>query len=364
VKRLLALSALSLAVTSLMACADDDPVDTAPRDGSGDGEGVTLLYLDDDHGAACETRATDYAPGGASSWEACDPDDGVYRRFEEQISSIGRIAAYEQIADLLVRNGAPSTADFIAARELYATDEGLDSRVQRREDEHYPQVTDAAGETLRCRDEGVPAMDPNRCVGPALILPILNAAFNAGVQGEDVVVNAARVDAALLWFMYVSTHKEATTCTVAKKDCDSNFAYFAGGGQRAESIGLAAAMERANPAAFERAWDGVLAVRCWRDLDDAEEATNLALRDQAIEQLDRGLLFGLTEMVVDRVYDWDRSTGADRAADAAWLDIMLGVLQREVTARGAVAGDIVATMSETVIAQDEIDALRALFPCP
>ncbi|MEM1347887.1 MAG: hypothetical protein AAGI01_04965, partial [Myxococcota bacterium] len=255
---------------------------------------------------SCASDMSYYMSGntGMDGWDACisDASSTVYARFNETISSGGRVGGYEQIADKLWRvDGAPSSDDFLDARQIYATDEGLDSRVQRREDEHFPPVSDGMGGTLRCRDEGVPAMDPNRCVGPAKILPVLNDAFMKGATGADPLVHAARVDAALTWFLYVSTHKEVITCTNVKKDCDSSYAYYSGDRPRGEGIGLAKLYRDMVPEAHDAVWEGILALRCWRDLDDGDEAMDLALRDQAAAQLDRGLLFGLARVVGARM---------------------------------------------------------------
>jgi hypothetical protein len=41
-------------------------------------------------------------------------------------------------------------------------------------------------------DPAEQAQYPDRCVGPVRIGPILNAAFEAGIKGEEPVLNAAR----------------------------------------------------------------------------------------------------------------------------------------------------------------------------
>ena len=309
----------------------------------------------------CEPLASDYSPGADDEWPECISDDNTYHQFQESISTIGRVGGYEEIADLLWRNGTPDPAAFVAARDVYATGEGLDSRVQRREDEHYPPVTDPdTGDTLRCRDEGVPAMDPQRCVGPALILPILNDAFQAGIEGTDPNIQAARIEAALLWFLYVSTHKEANTCAVAQKDCDSAYAYYTGGEDRSGGLGLAGVVRDLSAETHDRIWDAILGVRCWRDLDGAEEATDLETRDRAVAQLDTALLHGVAAIVADRYASWV-DTGSE--ADAAFLEILGGVLDRAAQEIDADLADALAQ----AIADGEGDAdgiLTELFPCP
>ncbi|MFT6397887.1 MAG: hypothetical protein ACJAYU_002642 [Bradymonadia bacterium] len=309
----------------------------------------------------CEPLLSDYSPGADDEWPECVSDDGTYHQVEESISTIGRVAGFETIGDLLWRDGTPSPEDFVEARDAYATGEGLDSRVQRREDEHYPSVVDAgSGETLRCRDEGVPAMDPERCVGPALILPILNDAFVAGIEGTDPEIQAARIEAALLWFFYVSTHKEATTCATAAKDCDSSYAYYSGGVDRSGGLGLAGVVRSVDSEAHDRVWDAILAVRCWRDLDDGEEASDLDTRDRAVAQLDRALLHGVAAIVSDRFGQWEAD---QNPADLEFVRILGPVLDRAALEIGA---DLAAAARDAIEdgSGDLAGALSATFPCP
>jgi hypothetical protein len=368
--------ALALALT-LATCTDDVPeptdlgtldtgdaaVDTGPDLGDADATDADSgdTGNPDAEPPECEPAASDYSPGADDEWPECISDDGVYHQFQESISTIGRVGGFEEIADLLWRNGSPNPAAFVAARDVYATGEGLDSRVQRREDEHYPPVTDSdTGDVLRCRDEGVPAMDPERCVGPALILPILNGAFQAGIEGTDPDVQAARIEAALLWFLYVSTHKEASTCALASKDCDSAYAYYSGGEDRSGGLGLAGVVREIAPDTHDRVWDAILAVRCWRDLDSGEEATDLEVRDRAVWQLDTALLHGLARIVADRYESWADS-GSD--ADAAFVEILGGVLDRAATEIDPILADDLAQ----AIASGEGDvdiAMSGIFPCP
>ena len=77
----------------------------------------------------------------------------------------------------------PGKQEFVDSNVIYLEPEGLDSRISRREDEHYPKVMQN-GETLRCRDEGVPELDANRCVGPAQIKPVILSAFDAGAMDD------------------------------------------------------------------------------------------------------------------------------------------------------------------------------------
>jgi|GEM_PF-1242597 len=302
-------------------------------------------------------------------WETCRADTTEYERFEETISSIARIGAFEDIADLLWENEMEiMDQDFIDSNLIYVEEEGLDSRVSRREDEHYMPVMEG-GMTLSCRDDGVPEKDPNRCVGPAQIRPLVLDAFTEGAMGEgEHKVEAAKVEAALLWFLYVSSYKEATTCAAKAKDCDSSFAYYGGGEQQDGGLGLARYFKTHAPAAHDEVWDGLIAVRCWRGIDDGEEATNTELHDMALAELDEGLDYGLARLVVWRLDEFDANEGVDRDADWAFLKILGPALQRAADARDANA----AASLETAWAgtADELDVaatkstIETLFPAP
>lgn len=360
---------------ALVGCAEDDP---SPTDAGvtdtvivGDGApclanwGLPDVEADD---PACKPLADDYEPGSTTdSYPACISDDDTYHRFEASIGSIGRIAGFEAIAKLLWKPDGtrPTATDFTDARVTYSQNEGLQSRIERREDEHYGAAA------KKCADMDATELSQNadRCVGPAKIQPLLNDAFLAGGKGEDVLKNAARIEAALLWFLYVSVHKEATTCTNKQKDCDSSYAYWAGGEAEGAGLGLARYIRTVSPQAAGRVWDGVLAVRCWRDLDQAVPATDLALRDKAIAQLDRALLRGMAVLLESRLEAFRQESCAEtREAIWAGLQILGGVLDREAQVRDATqAGKLKAELQKSADAADTTvigDALDAIFPCP
>ena len=249
---------------------------SSQRDGGGEADAGT---------DACPPEANDYVTGSApdqDTWPACVSDDGQYHLVASPPSSAGRVDAFERIADLLFGQQATLSADaFTSARLMYVEDQGLDSRVQRREDEHYPPAENEQGEPAACQDEGIADLPHNRerCVGPALILPLLLDAFRSGMRGEDLEVNAARVEAGLLWFLYVSVYKEAVTCGTTPQDCDSSWAYYNGAATSpADGLGLASYVREGDVQADARTWAGHLALRCWRDLVDSEQVTNGAQR--------------------------------------------------------------------------------------
>lgn len=361
-----------LAMALLIGCESEDPElvtrdsgATTPIDAATDGGDVCsgaerVTPLPDD--PTCKPRPTDYRPGAADDgWTmACISDDNAYHRFSESISTITRVAAFDEIAKLLGfgTDKVPTRDDFIAARVVFSADQGLGSRVERREDEHYPPGPKACNDMTPSEL----AMYRDRCAGPAKILPIINAAFTAGGKGEEPRANADRMEAALLWFLYISPFKEARTCTNTVNDCDSSYAYYTGDAPRSDGRGFARYVRARSKQTHDAIWDGILAVRCWRDLDNPTGAAmNLTLRDQAVDQLDRAMTKGLAVIVRQRV--------ERRACGSSWLGTQLlgAVLDREATARDpAKAAILRAELAKDAAAVDEktlLGALDALFPC-
>lgn len=315
---------------------------------------------------SCGSLPGDYTPRVASSstdqWPACVSDGNEYVPFSPNISSVARVAAFEEIARLLGFGTAklPTPDDFLAARVVYTQEQGIESRVSRREDEHEPALAAA------CRDLAPEEQMENaaRCVGPARIRPILNAAFQEGIAGQAPALNAARIEAALLWFFYISSYKEATTAASSAGDVDSSWAKYTGGEPRASGIGLSRYVRARSLEAHDRIWDALLAVRCWRDLDNPTGvASNLELRDRARAQLDRALLRGMALIMRQRVQQLPCGT--------AWEGVkILGfVLGREAASRDAVLAQALGTeLAKADVTQVDKAALTAaldqLFPCP
>jgi hypothetical protein len=363
---------LLAAVTTLVAACDTetttpiDPGPPAPPECSNPPVSEDL--------SSCQPAATDYRPrepevnaAATDAWAACISDDNTYHPIDPNISTVARVAAFEEIAAKLWRNGkVPAPADFVAALDIYTQPEGLGSRVQRREDYHYPPAPGGA----RCRDAGVPPTAPDRCVGPAKLLPIINDAFTRGGQGESPLLHAARIEAALLWFLYISPISEVNTCTTTPRDCDSAYAYYTGGTERCAPKGLAAYVRDLAPKTHERAYDAVLAVRCWRNLDnEIGTATNTALRDQALAQLDRAMLRGVAMILRQRLSQLSQGTEAEKQARLAFINTLGPFLDREASARDAGQADVLkAQVSKTTVAEVDVNAavaaLDALFSCP
>ena len=344
-------------------CGDDvEPIADAGGDA---GPPMLCTPLGDPDPGTCARFDGDYRPGFDDAWPPCISDDGAYHRIEPTISSIARVDAFERIATLIFDPNADARPDdFVAARMLYQADQGLDSRVVRRYDPHFavPEGTD-------CTTPGVPATYPDYCVGPAVLQPLLLDALAGGIAGTDLRRNAARIEAGLLWFLYVSTYKEALTCTSAARDCDSSYAYYTGGEEARCGIGLSRYVNAVHPWAHDRAWDGLLALRCWRDLDSAEVATDLARRDLAREQIDRALLHGLSALLRDRIERLAATRFEEQTYHHAFVATFAPALDRAMRDADAAAADALAaeaarTDPATVDTAAAIAAIDAVFDCP
>jgi hypothetical protein len=359
-----------IAAFCLAACAAKDPTESgdAAPDASVDGEPCAegeLAYAEDV--SSCEPAPTDYMPrenGSADdTWGACISDDNAYHAIGESVASIARVEAYAQIGDLLWRNPAISPQCFIDARVIYEQEEGLGSRVSRRYDPHYPAPASGS-----CEEADVAAANPEYCVGPARLQPILVGAFAAGAEGTELVVNAARIQAALQWFLYISIIKESTTCAETPDNCDSAWAYYGGGAPRETPIGLAADIDGFAPGTHDRAYDGVLAVRCWRDLDPAVPAADLEMQAQAIAQLDFALLRGVAILERQKFVEIGCATGDFRDAALAWLHIVNPLLDRETRMRDMdTANGLLSALeggADLVDVGGATSMLDATYPCP
>jgi hypothetical protein len=312
----------------------------------------------------CAPLARDFPAG--PGFAGCASQDGTFHAFEPaNISSISRTAAFDQIADLLWRGAAPDAAAFASARQIYAVAEGIDSRVQRRFDQHFAA---SVPNGTNCRTAGVPAQFPDYCVGPARISPIVTAAFDAGMGGQNLRVNAARLEAALLWLFYTSVYKESATCSTAIADCDSSHAYYSAGTARAQPAAMARYMNALDPAVHDRIFDGTLATHCWRELDNGATAMNLAQQAIALDQLDVALDHGAALLLIERVRTWAAAAGDERAAQWAFVQIWGQVLDRAVRVRNAAAADRLAGLlngdGAGVDAATIEDILLPLMPCP
>ncbi len=313
----------------------------------------------------CTPLPTDYAPCADDMWPACVSDFGEYVRVQDTISSIARVRAFEDIAALLFDPATdPTGADFVAARDIYQEEEGLDSRLVRRYDPHFtvPDGTD-------CTLPGMAAAFPDYCVGPAKLQPIVLDAFRRGAMEEAPTrLQAARIEATLLWFLYVSSYKESLTCTTKAKDCDSSYAYYTGGEPARGGLGLARYVREVDPYAHDRAWDGVLAVRCWRDIDSSDTATDLELRDRARNQYDHAVLDGVAAILADRLRLVAATTGDEQLYHWTFVQTLGPALARSYEERDPTSADTFASaLGMTADAVDAValaDAIDAAYACP
>ncbi|MCS6799236.1 MAG: hypothetical protein NZ898_12040 [Myxococcota bacterium] len=400
-----ALAFLGLALSSLSACEGDDPVptDAGARDtGSGDtgmpdapapetgttdtggrdadatdamADGSAMDDATMDGAVRCPGRVdptcrplpTDYRPGADDMWPSCVSDDGEYHPIMASISTIARVMQYDEIDALLFdpTRDAPPDA-FVMARMIYQVSEGLDSRVARRYDPHVP-----APEGTVCTTEENVRMYPEYCVGPSKLQPMILRAFNEGIMGMAPRRNAATIEAALLWFLAISTYKESLTCTTTPRDCDSAYAYYTGGAPRDGGRGLARLVRAVHRPSHERAWDGLLAVRCWRNLEGESTvpATMLELRERARTQFDRAVLHGLAMVLRDRLVRLCSATGGEREYLWTFSRTLLDLFDRIVRARNAEVADELRAFS--MLDDPSVDAvhaaigdLDAVFDCP
>ncbi len=386
--RRVALNPRTLLLCSILALAagcdssenGDDSGDQGNLDG-GDGEPCGLEDLVAVDESSCAPLDDDYRldDPSADPYPECIADSGEYTLVADTPGSIARIEAYEAIADLLVRGGEPTREDFIEARTIFDADEGIGSRVARREDLHYPPIPESEHNPgldpdKQCSDPELAAVYPERCAGPQRIRPIVNQALVDGIDETGVAaVNAARVDAALVWFMYLSVYKESFTCVATPKDCDSSWAYYTGGFTSGEGIGLSAQVAAASGYSHERIWAGVMGVRCWRDLypDDLDIDTltgeSAEMFETTWEQLDNALHRGLALIVREKLQA-AYTCGDDEAANWAWLQIAGPVLDREAAERDpAAAAELAAIWTLEAATHDDraraVALIDTIFPC-
>ncbi|HET6583372.1 MAG TPA: hypothetical protein VFG69_07990 [Nannocystaceae bacterium] len=377
--------------------ADDDvnPEDTGPDDtgtdpddtgndpdGTGGDCPVDVDFPDVDE-TPCGPLATGFVPDTEDDYPACVADSGEWTLIADAPGAAARAEAYEGI-EALLRNGAMPDADaFTEARALYATENGLESRVARRDDVHYPPIPEAEQDPKVEFDQQCTILEnvanyPDRCVGPAKMQPLIDDAFAAGMTGDgDPAVHAARIDAVLQWFLFVSSYKESASCVPLPQDCDSHWAYYGGATMRAEPIGFGANIKAISEVAHNAIYDGILAVLCWRDLNPGDgdptwEELDMAGQDMflaAHEQLDNALWYGWARLVRSYLEQQPAVCGSEADANWAFLQIAGPVLEPEAARRdAAAAADLTGVWGGDALAPEELQAavaaIDAIFPCP
>jgi hypothetical protein len=379
----------STAVLLLGGCPGDDTGagDTGNDSGSADssGSGGDCVPSDAEipvfDASACMPSANDYTPtidaSASDVWPACVNDDGEYHPLD-QPGAAARTEAFEMMRTIFA--AGLTAADFTAAREQYALDQGIESRVLRREDVHYPNIPEADQDPTvdfdkQCTIEANVASYPDRCVGPAKLAPLINEAFVAG-QSEmgDPAVHAARIDAAIAWFMYVSVLKEATfSCPAAELggDCDSGWAYYNGATGRTAPLGYGADVLAASPLANDRVFDGLAAMRCFRDTYPAEMAADTTdpLFGYGRDQLDRANNHAAAQVLRERMGQQLPLCGSEADANWAWVQVFgQGLIKPAQDANSAQAATLEALLADDAPTPEDVligvAALDAMFPCP
>ncbi|HNN94364.1 MAG TPA: hypothetical protein PKI03_18935 [Pseudomonadota bacterium] len=324
--------------------------------------------------SSCSCSNDDYAPrfnqSANDTWPACVSDSGVVRLIGPSLpAAASRSVAFDSIAGKLWRRAtAPTPADFTSARDDYSIMQGIGSRVARRQDVHYPELP--GDDKFACSVPATAAMYPDRCYSPARLKPILDDAFALGQAGTKPQVQAARVEAALLWFFYLSVSSEIWTCSFDDiEDCDSAWGYFDGARERGQPIGLAAYFKSLHQETYDRGFDSILAVRCWRDLDSAMPSVCSTFYDRTQAQVDKALTRGMALILRDRLGKLSSLSGEAQEAALTFIQLLGGFLDRAARAVDPGQADILktqtsATTAAAVNVASAQAALDALFPCP
>lgn len=335
---------------------------------------VTGKYTEDVSG--CTPGATDYQPRkmipGSNGWPKCISDDNTYHLIGTSTpSSTARSQAFVSMSTKLWKNATPpSKADFLSARDDYSVAEGLASRVARRQDISYAEVPGT--DKFACQSAGVPEQYPDRCAGPAKLKPILDDAFQKGSDQTQPLVQAARIEAALIWFFHLSMSSEVWTCGFSSiKDCDSAIAYYTQVSARDKPAGYAEYVAALGPETHARIYDALLAARCWRDIDQAMPATdaNKKYYDLAQAQLARAALRGVALILRDRMGQIPCTTGEKQQAHLEFVKIIGGLLDHGAAALDATkAAQLKSYTSSPTPAASAVAAAQAsidaIFACP
>lgn len=322
--------------------------------------------------AACTCSPLDYAPRDQQSrndaWPACISDQGTYKLLGMSTpAAASRVAAFESMGARLWKKGsAPTPDDFRQARVDYAVAEGIGSRVARRQDIHYPEFSE---DKFACSDPATAAAHPDRCAGPGRLAPIINDAFEQGTNGTTPLIQAARLEAALLWFFYISSLSEGWTSTFDDiEDVDSMAGYYNGAQQRDQRQGLSSYVYALSPATHDRIFDAFLGARCWRDLDPAFPAKRLDMYQAISGQADRALTRGMALILADRIGKVTTGATDVQAAQLAFVKVLGGLLDRAVRAADpakadALKANLAAATPDKVDIKAAQDILQKAFPC-
>lgn len=324
--------------------------------------------------SACTPGANDYRPRlmmtGTNGWPTCISDDNTYHLVGAGMpAASARTAAFEAMAPKLWSNPSPPTAaEFLSARDDYSVANGLASRVARRQDLTYPEVP--GGDKFACQSAGVPQMYPDRCAGPGKLKPIIDDAFVKGSAGTQPRVQAARIEAALLWFLYLSVKSEVWTCSFDNlNDCDSAIGYYTQVSARGDPKGLATYFDALAPETHDRVYDALLAVRCWRHADTTLPTTNTTLYDRSLAQLTRASVRGMALILRSRIGQVGCTTGETQAAAMEFVKVLGGLLDHEAslvdaTNAAKLRAYTTSPSAEATAVAGAQAAIDAIFACP
>lgn len=333
---------------------------------------ASAVYIEDV--SACVAVATDYQPragvSGANGWPTCISDDNTYHLVGDTIpAAVSRSIAFERMSERLWANHCrPSKDDFLVARDDYSVEGGLASRVGRRQDISYPEV--ASDDKFACQQEGIPSTYPDRCFGPAVLKPMIDEAFQKGIAQDKPRVQAARIEAALVWFFYLSMTSEVWTCSCNdKSDCDSAAAYYTQLSARDSPTGLAKYVQRLGPETHHRIYDALLAVRCWRDADQAEVAADTQRYQAALSQLEKAGRRGIALILRERIGKIGCTTGEEQEANiefvreiGGFINHVAGLANVEDASSLKAYSDAPSTTAESIAAAQ--GAIDSIFACP
>lgn len=324
--------------------------------------------------ASCRCSNDDYAPRYNASkndtWPSCVSDSGTYKLIGASLpAAASRSVAFASMAGKLWGKATtPAAADFTSARDDYSVMEGIGSRVARRQDVHYPELT--GPDKFACSDLATAMANPDRCAGPAKLKPIIDDAFTQGLAGTKPLVQSARLEAALLWFFYLSINSEVWTCSFDDiEDCDAAWGYFNGSKDRAQPIGLGLYIKNLHQETYDRGFDSILAERCWRDLDQSMPALCNDFYKRAAAQVDAATTRGMALILRDRFTKLPMLSGEAQEAALTFINILGGLLDRAARAVDANTANTLkmqtsATSAASVNVAAAQSAIDSLFPCP
>jgi len=326
--------------------------------------------------SSCKCSPDDYAPRFNNSkndtWPACisDANPSKYVQLAASLpSAVARTQAFVAMGmSLWKKSGTPTAADFTAARDAYSVASGVGSRVARRQDIHYPEVP--GDDKFACATPSIATMYPDRCAGPAKLKPIIDAAFTAGAAGTKPLVQSARVEAALLWFFYLSSLSEEWTSTFDNmEDIDSAWGYVTGGTDRGSPIGLGQYIQQLDSQTYDRCFDALQAGRCWRDIDKDFPSTCSLFYQRTSNQLDKALTRGMALILRDRIGKIPSLTGEAQEAALHFVNIIGLLMDRAVRAVDPAKAEQLKTSTQAVtaaavnVAQAQ-GILDSVFACP